>query len=92
MILRLLQFLVVLAILRALWRLFKGILEGAGYVRIDDLHARSARPAANTKLARDPVCGTFVSPAKAPAIRVSGETLYFCSDKCRRDFERSARP
>ena len=40
------------------------------------------------KLERDPVCGTYVSPSKAPALRVGGETIYFCSDKCRRQWER----
>jgi len=40
------------------------------------------------RLERDPVCGTYVSPAKAPVLRMGGETLYFCSDKCRREWER----
>jgi YHS domain-containing protein len=80
--LRLLQFLLILAVIRAVWRLAKGVLEGVGYRRVDG-------PApVGVKLERDPVCGTFVSPTKAPALRVSGRTLYFCSDKCRRAWER----
>ena len=80
--LRLLQFFLLLALIRAVWRLAKGVLEGAGYHRVDG-------PAqVGTKLERDPICGTYVSPSKAPALRVGGRTLYFCSDKCRREWER----
>ncbi len=80
--LRILQFLLILAVVRAVWRLGKGVLEGAGYGRVEG-------PAkVGVKLERDPVCGTYVSPSKAPALRVGGETIYFCSDKCRRQWER----
>ena len=80
--LRILQFLLILAIVRAVWRLGKGVLEGAGYRRVD------GPVKVGVKLERDPVCGTYVSPTKAPALRVGGETIYFCSDKCRRQWER----
>jgi YHS domain-containing protein len=82
MVLRLLQFLLILAVIRAVWRLAKGVLEGAGYRRVD------GSGKVGVKLERDPVCGTYVSPTKAPALRIGGQTLYFCSDKCRRDWER----
>lgn len=80
--LRILQILLVLAVVRALWRLAKGMLEGAGYQRVD------APLRAGVKLERDPVCGTFVAPAKASVLRIGGRTLYFCSDKCQREWER----
>ena len=80
--LRILQFLLILAVVRAVWRLGKGVLEGAGYRRVDGPEK------VGVKLERDPVCGTYVSPSKAPALRVGGETIYFCSDKCRRQWER----
>jgi YHS domain-containing protein len=79
--LRILQFLLILAVVRAVWRLGKGVLEGAGYRRVD------GPVKVGVKLERDPVCGTYVSPSKAPALRVGGETIYFCSDKCRRQWE-----
>jgi YHS domain-containing protein len=79
--LRILQFLLILAVVRAVWRLGKGVLEGAGYRRVD------GPVKVGVKLERDPVCGTYVSPTKAPALRVGGETIYFCSDKCRRQWE-----
>ena len=60
--LRLLQFLLILALIRAVWRLAKGVLEGAGYRRVD------GPVKVGVKLERDPVCGTYVSPSKAPAL------------------------
>ena len=82
MILRLLQFLIILAVIRAVWRLLMGVLEGAGYRRVD------GPLKGGVKLVRDPICGTFVSPTRAPALRMGGETVYFCSEQCRREWER----
>jgi YHS domain-containing protein len=83
MVLRLLQLLLLLAIVRAVWRLARGVLEGAGYQRVE-----GPRQPAGMPLVRDPNCGTFVSPPRAVATRLGGETVYFCSDKCRREWER----
>jgi YHS domain-containing protein len=83
MVLRLLQLLLILAVVRAVWRLAKGVLEGAGYQQVD-----GPRQPAGLPLVRDPNCGTFVSPARAVATRLGGQTVYFCSEKCRREWER----
>jgi YHS domain-containing protein len=89
MVLRLLQILLILAVVRAVWRLGKGVLEGAGYQRVDGPgRVAGSGKVGGVRLERDPVCGTYVSPAKAPVLRMGGETLYFCSDKCRREWER----
>ena len=82
MVLRLLQLLLILAVARAVWRLGKGVLEGAGYQRVGGPRSSAV------KLVRDPNCGTFVSPTSALAARLAGQTHYFCSEKCRREFER----
>jgi YHS domain-containing protein len=81
MVLRLLQLLLVLAVIRAVWRLAKGVLEGVGYQQVD-----GSQP--GVKLVRDPNCGTYVSPARALATREAGQTVYFCSEKCRREWEK----
>jgi YHS domain-containing protein len=75
-----LRLLFVLAVVWALWRLLRGMIEGftGGGAR----HLK-----ANVKLVRDPVCGVFVSPASAIPARARGETVYFCSDKCRSQWE-----
>jgi hypothetical protein len=48
------------------------------------------RPAGQTSqpqtLKKDPVCGTFVSPATAVQKTRGGETYYFCSAECRDKF------
>jgi len=75
-----LRFIVFLLIVRALWLLVKGILEGAGYRRVDSV------PPPSVKLVRDPICGVFVVPAKALVARSGNETAYFCSEKCRKQW------
>lgn len=42
--------------------------------------------AAGGELKRDPVCGTFISPATAVQKKVGGEVYYFCSQECARKF------
>lgn len=68
-----------LFLIRALSRLFRGVLEGAGYTRVG-----TSQPSVN--LVRDPVCGMFVVPSKALTSGSGGDTKYFCSEKCRREW------
>jgi uncharacterized protein len=77
-----LRVLVVLVVLWALWRLLRGVLQGAGML------ASGTQPKPTVKLVRDPVCGVFVAPSTALVARAGGETAYFCSEKCRREWER----
>lgn len=70
--------LVVFAI-RALSRLMRGVLQGAGYTQ------DPSKPSVNLK--RDPVCGMFVVPSQALMARRGTETQYFCSEKCRREWK-----
>lgn len=79
----LLRIILILVVLRALWRLLKGVLEGAGVTRRVDGEA-----APSVKLVRDPICGMFVPPASALVLRSGGQTLYFCSEKCRQEWNR----
>jgi YHS domain-containing protein len=41
----------------------------------------SAAPAA-AELMKDPVCGTYVSPAAGVSRTVNGQLIYFCSKEC----------
>lgn len=70
-----LRIILILLVARALWRLLKGVLEGAGF-------SRDPVPS-GLKLVRDPVCGVFVAPARALTAAADGQTRYFCSEKCR---------
>ena len=66
-------------IVRAISRFARGVLEGMG-------PAREARPPA-VPLARDPVCGTFVVPARAVTAGTGAGIRFFCSEECRRSYE-----
>ena len=66
-------------IIRAVSRLLRGIAEG---MRVPQVQPPSAVPHA-----RDPVCGTFVVPSRALTIGSGAQTRFFCSEKCRRDYE-----
>ena len=72
---------VVLLILRAIWRLLGGIVHGAASVGTASGQRPAAPPA--VKMARDPICGTYVVPGKALELAKGRETMYFCSDRCR---------
>ena len=65
---------------RALRSFFRGLQEGIS----------PKSPARKTEkgqvMARDPVCGTFVVPNSALAVRGKSGTAYFCSDRCRQAY------
>ncbi len=53
--------------------------------------AGSVSAAERTAPILDPVCGMEVDPKAphTPTVRLGGKTYYFCSEKCRKDFEAS---
>ena len=73
-----LKLVLVILVLRAVLRLFRGVLQGLSGV--------STAPRAMA-LVRDPVCGTFVAPSTALSLASGGQTQFFCSEKCRRAYE-----
>jgi YHS domain-containing protein len=74
--------LLVLFLIRAVWRLLAGVVQGASGTAGGSQSNRPASPPA-VKMVRDPVCGTYVVPGKALELARGRETLYFCSEKCR---------
>jgi YHS domain-containing protein len=77
-VLRYLLVLVLLTIVaRAFWRVMDGVIEGATG------RPRQAPGPTPTKLARDPVCGTYIVPNRALSLSAGGSTHYFCSEQCR---------
>ena len=42
------------------------------------------------ELKKDPVCGTFVAPELAVTQKFHGQTVHFCSTKCRDEYARTA--
>jgi YHS domain-containing protein len=70
-------------VIRALWRLLYGIVEGAA----SSPGGRRPGPLQQgEKMERDPVCGTFVLPSRALSSASGGTVKYFCSEDCRRRF------
>ena len=65
---------------RAVWRLMLGVMQGASGTPPGRARGSSTP---SVKMARDPICGTFVVPGKALSLVTQGETIYFCSEKCR---------
>jgi YHS domain-containing protein len=47
---------------------------------------RPSEPVAPMELKKDPVCGTYVSPATGVSRTVQGHMIYFCSKECRDKF------
>ncbi len=73
----------ILLIARTFWRVLDGVIESAG-----GRQGRARPPARSVKLARDPVCGTYVAPGRSVALVASEgrDVQYFCSERCRDEF------
>ena len=80
-----LLFLLLLAAARFFWRLVDVVLKGALGAAPSGQRAGGA-PAA-VKMQPCPICGTYVVPGKAISIVSSGAPVYFCSDKCRAEYQ-----
>ncbi len=88
MLARVILYIIVVAVLvRAVRRFLAGLAIGLQGPR------PATRPKIDegVKMARDPVCGTFVIPANALAVRDLQGLHHFCSPKCRDAFVARAR-
>ena len=91
MLVRFLLFIVLtLIVLRSIWRLFEGIVEGATGARRPGRDGRV--PQRGAPMVRDPICGTFVVQSRARNATRGGEQAFFCSDECRRAWLTGAQP
>jgi YHS domain-containing protein len=77
-ILRILLFLIVL---RIVWTFVRSVLEGAGVIG-------APPPQPSVKLVRDPVCGKYLPPSRALRAGSGASLQYFCSEQCRREWDR----
>ena len=76
---QMLRLLIAALVIRFVWWLITRQMRGSAEPRP---RARSRSVA----LVRDPVCGTFVEPARALEVRVGSTVHYFCSERCRSQF------
>ncbi len=52
--------------------------------------AQAAASGPSSELKKDPVCGAFVAPELAVTEKFNGQTVHFCSAKCRDQYARTA--
>jgi len=75
---RLLEIVVLLLVIRAVWRIAGSMIS----ISAGSRRRTASREPSPVKLVRDPVCGTYVSRESA----LADGTNYFCSDKCRDEY------
>lgn len=79
----LLRVLLVLLLIRAVWRFVRGLLEGSRRPARAD-----GRGTAGVPLVKDPVCGTYVVKSRALTSGERDTLHYFCSERCREAWQR----
>ncbi len=83
-IIRILRFLIIAAVVYFLIRLlWKGDLFG--FLRREK---KSKSPKQLEEMKKDPVCGTYIPESQAFKLNWKKETVYFCSKKCRDEFQK----
>jgi YHS domain-containing protein len=78
------RFILVMLVVRAIWRLLAGVVEGAmGPAATRQGPRKREEP---VPLVRDPVCGTYVPRARALTSGTGDAIQYFCSERCRAEY------
>jgi uncharacterized protein len=77
----LLRLVVVLMLLRLLFRFLRGLVRGLAGAPPQQARGKGAQAA--VPLVRDPVCGTYVVKTAALSAVADGQSAWFCSEKCR---------
>jgi hypothetical protein len=78
---------------RFFWRLVDAVVRGAmgsapqGGRSAGPSGSARGGPPASVKMQPCAVCGTFVVPGKAMSAVSGGAPVYFCSEKCRAEFQ-----
>lgn len=83
-LLRLAALLVAFLLLSWLWRWFwRTGWKRLFHYTLDRMERPAAPPTRHGTVKRDPVCGTYVDVAVSVQEHAHGETLHFCSERCR---------
>jgi YHS domain-containing protein len=77
-----LRILLVILVIRFVWRLVQAAIQAAS-----GSPPRTAVPRRGERLVRDPVCGVFIAPSRAISSGSGRATKYFCSERCRIEYE-----
>ena len=87
----LLLFMVVRALMLIVGGLIRGLI-GAAQVPDEPRRRTGADGVARSHgtLVQDPVCGTYILQDRALAMKTSGGTAFFCSERCRSAYDAQA--
>ena len=78
-----LRLLLAVLVIRVVWLFVASVFAGA--------RGGQPRPAErHVALVQDPVCGTYVEPARALSTHSGSTTHYFCSERCQQAFLKTA--
>ncbi len=72
-----------LQLLLLFWLLVSLLKAVAGLFRQRPKPSPPEKTAAGEEMVQDPFCGTYVPRSLAIKEEIEGETLFFCSEKCR---------
>jgi YHS domain-containing protein len=87
----LLLFMVIRALMLIVGGLVRGLMGAAGVPADSDREPRSGGVARSQgTLVQDPVCGTYVLQERALAMKTTGGTAFFCSERCRSAYDAQA--
>jgi YHS domain-containing protein len=87
----LLLFMVVRALMLIVGGLIRGLMGAARVPADADRTPRSGGVArSHGTLVQDPVCGTYVLQERALAMKTTGGTAFFCSERCRSAYDAQA--
>ncbi len=78
------------ALIRAVLQGFASLFQTAQSSPVRQPHPPSSIPLTG-ELKRDPVCGTYTVEAHAIRHTINGQTLYFCSSRCRDEYLAASR-
>ena len=86
---RLLQFIVVMWVVRYAFRAISRWLGGAERQQVGGEFSEGApaKPIYRGQMVRDPVCGVFVPRERAIEAHQGGAVQHFCSENCRQAFQ-----
>ncbi len=88
MISYIIRFLFLLLIFYLLKKVFSSLFSSAKGTsrRVRPDSSRGSGAIKRDQVEKDPVCGMFVAREAAVTFQRNGETIYFCSEKCREKF------
>jgi uncharacterized protein len=86
-----LRILVLLLVLRLIFRFVRGVMQGLQGQGPGGPHRAGGANTPSVPLVKDPMCGTYVPRTRALAATTADGTHYFCSEICREQYLRGAR-